>query len=142
MRTVKEVAEIFGISPHTVRFYDNEGLIPGTKRSDANQRLFDDEEIEWLFVSLSLRRSGLSVKEVKRYVELYQQGDGTIAERLEIMVARRKETLAEVEALENRLAMLDRKIEHYQRPLEGLEDAWSHDYMQKLIEKERVQNER
>ena len=142
MRTVQEVAEIFGLSPHTVRFYDNEGLIPGTKRSDANQRLFDDEEIEWLFVSLSLRRSGLSVKEVKRYVELYQQGDGTIAERLEIMVARRKETLAEVEALENRLAMLDRKIEHYQRLLEGLEDAWSHDYMQKLIEKERVQNER
>ncbi|MBD5556882.1 MAG: MerR family DNA-binding transcriptional regulator [Roseburia sp.] len=30
MYTVKEVAELLGVSVHTVRYYDDKGLIPGT----------------------------------------------------------------------------------------------------------------
>lgn len=39
MYTVKEVARLLGVSVHTVRYYDDRGLIPGTKRNSANQRL-------------------------------------------------------------------------------------------------------
>ena len=77
MNTVKEVAELLGVSVHTVRYYDDRGLIPGTKRNSANQRLFDDMEVEWLFVSLTLKNTGLSLKDVRHYIELYEQGDST-----------------------------------------------------------------
>lgn len=135
MYTVKEVAELLGVSVHTVRYYDDKGLIPGTKRNAANQRLFDDNEVEWLFVSLTLKNTGLSLKEVKRYIELYQQGDSTLQERYKIMTAQREKTFAELEALKLRLAVLDRKIEHYGKLLEGGEDEWSHEHMQSLIRK-------
>ena len=69
MYTVKEVADILGVSVHTVRYYDDQGLIPGTKRDSYNQRIFDDMELEWLFVSISLRDTGLPLKEIKRYIE-------------------------------------------------------------------------
>ena len=65
MYTVKEVAEILGVSVHTVRYYDDQGLIPGTKRDSYNQRIFDDMELEWLFVSISLRDTGLPLKGLK-----------------------------------------------------------------------------
>lgn len=39
MYTVKEVADILGVSVHTVRYYDDQGLIPGTKRDSYNQRI-------------------------------------------------------------------------------------------------------
>lgn len=135
MYTVKEAAELLGVSVHTVRYYDDKGLIPGTKRNSANQRLFDDDEVEWLFVSLTLKDTGLSLKEVKRYIELYQQGDSTLPERYRIMTTQKEKTLAELEALKLRLAVLDRKIEHYGKLLEGEEDEWSHEYMQNLIRK-------
>ena len=83
MYIVKEVAELLGVSVHTVRYYDDKGLIPGTKRNAANQRLFDDMEVEWLFVSLTLKNTGLSLKDVKHYIELYGQGDSTLPERIE-----------------------------------------------------------
>ena len=51
------------------------------------------------------------------------------------MTAQREKTLAEMEALNLRLAVLDRKIEHYGKLLEGGEDEWSHEYMQSLIRK-------
>lgn len=133
MYTVKEVAELLGVSVHTVRYYDDRGLIPGTKRSSANQRLFDDMEVEWLFVSLTLRNTGLSLKDVKHYIELYQQGDSTLQERYKLMTEQKEKTLREMEDLKLRLAVLDRKIDHYGKLLEGEEDTWSHEYMQKLI---------
>lgn len=134
MYTVKEVAELLGVSVHTVRYYDDKGLIPGTKRNAANQRLFDDMEVEWLFVSLTLKNTGLSLKDVKHYIELYQQGDSTLPERYEIMKKQKEKTLQEMEELKLRLAVLDRKIDHYGKLLEGEEDTWSHEYMQKLIQ--------
>lgn len=133
MYTVKEVAELLGVSVHTVRYYDDRGLIPGTRRNSANQRLFDDMEVEWLFVSLTLKDTGLSLKDVKHYIELYQQGDFTLPERYELMRKQKEKTLQEMKGLKLRLAVLDRKIDHYGKLLDGEEDTWSHEYMQKLI---------
>lgn len=133
MYTVKEVAELLGVSVHTVRYYDDKGLVPGTKRNAANQRLFDDMEVEWLFVSLTLKNTGLPLKDVKHYIELYQQGDSTLSERYKLMTEQKEKTLREMEELKLRLAVLDRKIDHYGKLLEGEEDTWSHEYMQKLI---------
>ena len=135
MYIVKEVAELLGVSVHTVRYYDDKGLIPGTKRNAANQRLFDDMEVEWLFVSLTLKNTGLSLKDVKHYIELYGQGDSTLQERYEIMRKQKEKTIQEMEELKLRLAVLDRKIDHYGKLLEGEEDTWSHEYMQELIRK-------
>ena len=135
MYTVKEVAQLLGVSVHTVRYYDDRGLIPGTKRNSANQRLFDDMEVEWLFVSLTLKNTGLSLKDVKHYIELYGQGDPALPERYEIMRTQKEKTLQEIEELKLRLAVLDRKLDHYGKLLEGEEDTWSHEYMQELIRK-------
>lgn len=135
MYTVKEAADLLGVSVHTVRYYDDRGLIPGTKRNSANQRLFDDMEIEWLFVSITLRSTGLSIKEVQRYIQLYQSGDETIPERYHIMLEQRKKVVAEIEQLKLRLAVIDKKIEHYGRLLNGEANEWSHEYMQNLIKK-------
>lgn len=133
MYTVKQVAAILGVSVHTVRYYDDKGLIPGTKRNSANQRMFDNDELEWLFVSITLRNTGLSLAEIKRYITLYQQGDGTLKERYQIMQAQRERTLQEMEDLKLRLAVLDKKMEHYGKLLNGEDDTWSHEYMQNLI---------
>ena len=142
MYTVKQVADILGVSVHTVRFYDDKGLIPGTKRNNANQRIFDDMELEWLFVSITLRNTGLSIEKVKHYIDLYMQGDETVKERFQIMLEQRKQTLREMEDLKQRLAVLDRKIEHYGKLLNGDEDTWDHAYMQNLIWKGKKKDDK
>lgn len=142
MYTVKQVADILGVSVHTVRYYNDKGLIPGTKRNSANQRMFDDNELEWLFVSITLRNTGLSLAEIKRYITLYQQGDDTLKERYQIMKTQRKRTLQEMEDMKLRLAVLDKKLEHYGKLLDGEEDTWSHEYMQNLIWKGKKKDEK
>lgn len=141
MYTVKQVASILGVSVHTVRYYDDRGLIPGSKRNQANQRVFDDLALEWLFVSLTLHRTGLPLEEVKRYISLYQQGESTLGERFQLMQAQRTKILQELNDLHLRLAVLDRKIEHYEALLQGQADPWDHTYLQNLIWKGRKQDD-
>ena len=112
MYSVKESAEILGVSVHTVRYYDDNGLVQGTKRNSANQRQFDDIKLEWLFVSITLRNTELSVKEVRHYIELYQSGNETLPERYRIMIEQRKKVLVEMEQLKLYLAVIDKKVEH------------------------------
>lgn len=140
MYTVKQVADILGISLHTVRYYDNRGLIPGIKRNGANRRVFDDNELEWLFVTITLRSTGLPLAEIKHYIELYQQGDSTLQERYAIMKAQKERAKKEMEDLNLRMAVLDKKLEHYGKLLNGEKDTWSHEYMKKLIFKGDQEN--
>lgn len=48
MYSVKETAEIVGLTEHTIRFYTDKGLVPNVTRDRNNNRLFDEESINWL----------------------------------------------------------------------------------------------
>ena len=52
MYTVKEAVDILGVSPHTVHYNADQGLVPGCARdAAAGNRAFDDMAMEWLFVT-------------------------------------------------------------------------------------------
>lgn len=99
--TVSEIAEIVDMSPHTLRYYAKEGLIPNIKRDKNGVRIFELEDTEWLFVIEALKKSGMSIKEIREYIELLSFGDVTIDERLaryrkqEEMVEKKIEELRE-----------------------------------------------
>ena len=137
MYTVKEAANILGVSPHTVRYYDDQGLVPGSARDAAGNRVFDDMAMEWLFVAVTLRKTGMPLAEIRRYEELYAKGARTVGERLRIMRDQRERLVAQMEELRVSLELLDRKVEHYERLAAGEPDEWSHEYMQDLIERNR-----
>ncbi len=48
MYTVKEVAKLLDLTEHTVRYYTDKGLVPSLQRDKNNNRLFDQQSINWL----------------------------------------------------------------------------------------------
>ena len=46
--TIREVSRMLNIPEHTIRYYTDEGMIPGMKRAENNYRIFDEESVEWL----------------------------------------------------------------------------------------------
>src|ERR1700761_8365752 len=84
--SIGEVSDLTGLSTHTVRFYELEGLFfAPVRRNAAGRRVFTADEVEWLKVCLRLRSSGMPLPEIRRYAQLVLQGDGNEAERLEIL---------------------------------------------------------
>ncbi|MDE7223540.1 MAG: MerR family transcriptional regulator [Acetatifactor sp.] len=105
MYTIKQVAEKMRVSEHTVRFYAKEGLFPFIKRDKNNVRLFSEKDIGDVATVLCLRDTGMSLQEIRNYMDLCRQGDATISQRLAIIQRQKVVTLAQ-------LAELQRKVEH------------------------------
>ncbi len=108
-----EMAKKLGVAPSTLRYYDKEGLLPFVERSGGGMRVFRDEDFEWLQVIGCLKKAGMKLCDIKSFIELSLRGDETISERLELIIAQRKEVESQIEALNKTLATLEFKEWYY-----------------------------
>lgn len=112
--TIGETAKILNIAPSTLRYYDKEGLLPFIERSNGGIRVFKEEDFNWLFIIDCLKKSGLSIKDIKKYIDMTLQGDDTINERLEMFQRQRQRLLKQMNDLQNTLDILDYKCWYYE----------------------------
>ena len=88
--TVGEAAKRLGVSPSTLRYYDKEGLLPFVERSSGGIRMFQEKDFEWLQVIECMKKAGMSIKDIRQYIEMALQGDSTIEARLELFRRQQK----------------------------------------------------
>lgn len=117
--TVGETAKIFNIAPSTLRYYDKEGLLPFVERSKSGTRVFCERDFDWLVMVECLKKSGLSIKDIKHYIDLAQEGDKTIDERLEIFRKQREKVTEQMAELQNILDTLNYKCWYYETAKEA-----------------------
>jgi len=110
---VKEVAQLLELTEHTIRYYTDKGLVPSVQRDKNNNRLFDDESINWLTGVKYLKQCGMSVKDIKTYVDLCLEGDATIEERYEIILKQKEIALQRLEEAKRTAEYMEEKAKHY-----------------------------
>lgn len=120
MYTVKEAAKMLDLSEHTVRYYTDRGLVPNLKRDHNNNRLFDEEAINWLKGAKRLKQCGMSLDDIKAYIDLCLEGDATIQQRYEIIKKQRDATLVQLEVAKERAQFMSNKFNHYQEIVKRL----------------------
>ncbi|WEO93565.1 MerR family transcriptional regulator [Streptomyces sp. FXJ1.172] len=120
--TISEVAAFTGLRAHTLRWYEQIGLMRQVERSHAGQRRFDDQDLEWLSCVTKLRLTGMPVADMVRFAELVRQGTETYGEQRRMLERTRGEVLARIAELHDTLTYIDAKIDSYadaQRASEG-----------------------
>jgi DNA-binding transcriptional MerR regulator len=116
--TIDEAAERMGISKHTLRYYEREGLLPPIAKAANGHRRYSEDDLGWVKFLQLLRGTGMPIREMKSFVELTWAGDHTIAERVEVLERYRVALRARMEADREHLQFLDHKIEYYSGVLE------------------------
>ncbi|MGW1888925.1 MerR family transcriptional regulator [Streptomyces sp. NPDC002004] len=111
--TISEVADLTGLTAHTLRWYERIGLMPHVDRSHTGQRRYTNRDLDWLGLVGKLRLTGMPVADMVRYAELVRAGETTFPERRELLEATRRDVLSRIAELQDTLAVLDRKIDHY-----------------------------
>lgn len=118
--TIKEVSEKYGISQDTLRYYERSGIIPPVSRTASGIRDYQHSDLGWVELSLCLRNAGVSVQAIAEYVRLALEGDGTIADRLNILRGERESLYEQKTQLSAALDRLDYKIALYEKKLRNL----------------------
>lgn len=117
--SIRAFADIFGLTPATVRYYESLGLI-SPQRSVNQRRFYTEKDVDWMRFILHLKNTGMSMEQLQQYVLLRSQGDITITERLELLLQTRDNFLQQQAKLQKHLQILNDKIEWYQRRQQGL----------------------
>lgn len=112
--SISEVSKMLNIPTSTLRYYDKQGLLPSLERQESGIRVFKQDDLEWLYAINCLKRAGLSIESIKKFVDLIQQGDSTIGERLEMFKIQREIVTKQIDELNKTLKYLDFKVGFYE----------------------------
>lgn len=124
--TVKEVAQMMKISVHTIRYYDNEGLIPFVSRTQSNIRMFSEYDLSWIRTVHCLRATNLSINDIKKYIDLCLKGNKTIPQRAKIIFNQEKNLKEHLKQLQEQMKVLQIKKKYYTDLLNNKsKDIWN-----------------
>lgn len=119
MYSMKEACRLTGMTYESLKFYCNEGLVPNVKRDKRNYRVFDEHDIKWIQSLNCLKNCGMTIAEMKEYLDLCLKGESSIPER-QLILANKKDALLEsIEKLQQAVAYIDWKQNFYEEVLTG-----------------------
>ena len=105
--TIKEVSEGLDIPVDTLRYYEKVGVIPSVTRTARGFRNYNKEDIRWIETAKCMRSAGVPIEVLVEYCLLYQEGDATSQERLELLEEQREKLVARKKQMEEALGKLD-----------------------------------
>ncbi|ROS73379.1 MerR family transcriptional regulator [Cellulomonas sp. PhB143] len=112
---IAEAASATGLSVHTLRYYERDGLMLGAvERAPSGHRRYSPGDLDWLRMVTRLRETGMSIEEIRQYAALVRAGAASTAERLELLREHRRRVLVELERVQEHLRAIDGKISLYE----------------------------
>jgi DNA-binding transcriptional MerR regulator len=92
---IRDLAEEFGISTRTIRFYEDKGLL--APRRVNNSRVYARVDRARLALILRAKRLGSSLDEIRHYLDLYGREAEGRKRQLRYVIERAEETLTRLE---------------------------------------------
>ena len=111
--SVKTVAEKVNLSPHVLRYYEKEGLLPHVCRSDNGFRQYSQEDLDWLGLISCLKNTGMSLKQIKAFMDLTAAGKETLPVRCEMLIAHKRNVETKMAEMQKQLDKITHKIAHF-----------------------------
>lgn len=109
---ISQVAEKFNLEPHTIRYYEKEGIL-SPQKTEKGIRSFTNSDLDQLEMVCCLKSTGMSIKDIKKYFDLSALGDATLEQRMAIFTSHREHILEEIEDLKKHLTKIEGKIAWY-----------------------------
>lgn len=119
MYTMKDACSKTGMKYETLKFYCNEGLVPNVKRDKNNRRVFDDRDIAWIESLSCLKNCGMSIAEMKEYIDLCLLGESSIPQRKIILEKKQAALYEQLQSIQDAIDYIDWKQSFYDDVLSG-----------------------
>ncbi|MEX0381145.1 MerR family transcriptional regulator [Leuconostoc sp. MS02] len=108
--TIGTVAELKSISAYTLRYYDKKGLLPKVFRDKNGIRQFTEEDLQWLDMIKCLKNTGMSLEQLKVFVDATYQGPQTLAARIALLKKQTEKINTHIAQQQSYLKQVNRKI--------------------------------
>ena len=111
--TIQQVAEQTGLTSYTLRYYEDIGLLEPIARAANGHRRYSETDINRIMMLMKLRKTNMSLDDMKYFISLYREGSATATERRELLEAHRQVVNQQIEELCEIRRFIDYKIGLY-----------------------------
>jgi DNA-binding transcriptional MerR regulator len=110
--SIAEVAEMTGLTAHTLRYYERIGLL-AVPRDATGRRVYTQDEVNRVVFITRLRLTAMPIRDIQTYFRLVAAGPGNEDQRLALLEAHRDRVKAHITELESALGVVEFKITTY-----------------------------
>lgn len=114
--SIGEAAKRLNTTTHTLRYYDNEGLLP-IERDQNGRRIFSTKNFIMLNTIECLKNAGMPLKDIKLYIEWCTEGFASVQKRYDLFLERKSIVENQIAALQKTLKTINYKVELYENAL-------------------------
>ncbi|ANF97154.1 MerR family transcriptional regulator [Paenibacillus bovis] len=113
--TIREAAELTGLSEDTLRYYERIDLLPPAERKSNGHRFYTAEQVQGIIFMTRLKSTGMTLEEMKAFRALISQGESTLEQRKTILRQQHEHISSEIRRLKDVQEVLEYKLNHYDR---------------------------
>jgi DNA-binding transcriptional MerR regulator len=115
--SIKQAAELTGLSEDTIRYYEKIGLLPYADRKASGHRTYSKHQLEGMVFLTRLKATGMTLEEMKRFRKLYERGEASLPQRVSILIEHKNRIQNEIDRLLETQRIIDYKIDNYNEVL-------------------------
>lgn len=119
MYTMKQVCEMTDLPYETLKFYCNKDLVPELRRDKNNYRVFEERQVRWIKNLHCLKKCGMNIETIKRYLALCLEGKDSVPERMGMLAVQKEQLLKKAEEIQANLDYIAFKEQLYRDILDG-----------------------
>lgn len=121
--SIGEIANKLGVPTSTLRYYDKRGLLPFVDRDQAGRRNFKDNDLNFLQVIECMKKCGMSISEIRHFIDLCMKGDITLDARYKLLKQEEEAVKGQIKTLQDQLDFLHYKMWYFKTSLEAGTEA-------------------
>ena len=105
--TISALSRKTGLSIHTLRYYEKEGLLRYVERTESGRRVYGEASMGCLLGVLCMKQAGMTLPQIKAFMDVTIEGVATLPKRLEMMLSAREQLSKLKEAVDRGLLLAD-----------------------------------
>lgn len=121
--TIARAAQRTGLTEHTLRYYEKEGLLPFVERGPSGYRSFRKSDYEWIELIACLKNTGMKIKDIRQFISWCMEGDCTLQKRLDLFKAQKIKAEQQLAELKQHIKKIEHKIRYYETAVEAGTEA-------------------
>lgn len=109
---ISQVSKKYQLSADTLRYYEKIGIIPTVTRDNHGNRMYSEQDLNWVYFAKIMRKAGVSVNALVEYIALFQTGrEQSMAQRQAILLEEKRKLEEQIDNLNEALSFLNTKID-------------------------------
>jgi DNA-binding transcriptional MerR regulator len=113
--SIQAISNLTGITAHTLRYYEKNGLIHAIARGANGRRKYSTTDLAWIRFLVRLRTTGMSIRQMQQIGDLRRKGSATTKERRILLEAHKNKLAEQIERLQEHYEVINEKIEIYRQ---------------------------